>query len=482
MTTDQNKLKRKLLIIEAEELMRKYISSCIIPTGMFDLLESPGLNDARKQIILNKPQVIVYDLMISPDLTANMVRWLRTYFDDYYPYLIALSAYKDDRLTQLAYNSGADYFLEKNFSRFELAGILNNIVRQLDFRQQVREKEFHYRTIFEMAGDSLLLVSLNTKIVKNANPAASKMFGYELGEMIGLKLDFFLEVPEKAQDLMNKKLSFVSGMGLIKKDGTVFSAMAGFAYFPDQQLALISIRDLTEQLRQQKEKNALLLIQQSDDEEVSYKETLAFLTGEENERRRISQEIHDHIGQLMVSVKLQIENVLDTFTGEEDRNKVVPIRNQVVEAIASLRKISTEMAVDFLPGNNLSDAIQTLVDNIRHKSKIQITDSIGAVPEHFSTFFQSNIYRIVEESFTNALKHGGKSNVHFELFCDADFLFMKLENQGRSKKPILGHGGMGLRIMQQRAVLIGGTLQFEALVNGSFTVMLKVPLEKEKKY
>jgi PAS domain S-box-containing protein len=472
-------MKNKLLIIETEEMVRKYISSCIIPMGMFDLLESPGLNDARKQIIQNKPLIIIYDLMISPELTADMVRWIRVFFDDYYPYLIALSAYKNDRLTQLAYNSGADYFLEKSFSRFELAGILNNIVRQLDFRQQLREKDFQYRTIFELAGDALLLVSMTSNLIKNANSPAAKMLGYERGEMIGLKLNHFLEMPEKLKEIIDKELSFVSGLQLVRKDSSVFSVMASFAFFHDQQVMLVSMRDLTEQLRQQKEKNALLLIQQSDDEEVSYKETLAFLTGEENERRRISQEIHDHIGQLMVSVKLQLENVLDSFAKNEDRLKVIPIRDQMVEAIASLRKISTEMAVDFLPGNNLYDAIISLVKNISHKQNIRISDKIDTFPGHLSTFFQSNVYRIVEESFTNALKHGGKGIIHFEINCTAGFLSMKLENLSKSNKSFLSKGGMGMRIMQQRAFLIGGNLQFEAAANGNFTVKMKVPLENE---
>jgi len=472
--------KKRLLIIEPEDMMRKYISSCIIPMGLFDILESPGLDLARKQILLTKPLVIIYDLMISPDLTADMVRWIRTYFKDYYPYVIALSAYKDNRLIQLAYNSGADYFLDKNFYRFELAGILNNIVLQLDFRQQLREKDYHYKTIFEMAGDPLFLVSLSTIRIKNANTAAIKMFGYEPGEMAGLDFKSLLEIPEKIHDILDKELSFVSGLRLVRKGNSVFSVMASFAYFKEQHLVLISMRDLTEQLRQQKEKNALLLMQQSEDDEVSYKETLAFLTGEENERRRISQEIHDHIGQLMVSVKLQIENVLDTFSADKDRQKVIPIRDQVVDAIASLRKISTEMAVDFLPGNSLSDAIISLVESIRHKQNIQISDTIEPIPVHFSTFVQSNIYRIVEESFTNALKHGEKGLVRFELICSNDYLLMKLENitKNNRKQTSFRTGGMGLRIMQQRALLIGGTLQFEAAANGSFTVELKVPFEK----
>lgn len=464
----------KILITESEPLIRKYIFSCIQPLDWFDIYEAENPVEALNLVEDHRPLVIIFDLKHWPDKALNLINQARQLSSNYLPYFVALSAVKDDRSILEAYKGGADYFLPKNFSRHELTGILHNILRLSDFMEKLEIKEQHYRTIFQTARDPLFLIRADDFSVIDFNESAASVFKqFDINRDSVRFTDFFID-PENVSRMIKTRITYASLLRTQAKNGSSIPLAASFNYFEAQDLVLISLKDLTLEMRLHEEKSALSAIRNFTEDESSYKETIAFLTGEENERRRISQEIHDHIGQLMVAVKLRIESIILNFD-QVKKEDVVDVRDQLINAVSALRMLSAEVASDTLPGSNLLKSIQMLLNNFISKHSLKISSELPRRLPELSSFVQTNFYRIIEESLMNIVKHASSPDVVFRITTDNTHVYLFVQNQGdfRTNRP-----GMGLRIMQQRALLIGGELYFESDVNAQFMLNFRIAYQK----
>lgn len=473
-----HKEKIPLLIVHAEPLLRKYIGSCIVPMEKFTILESSDIEDARKKIIRFQPLVIIMDQAFLPANSWGIITWAKNYNPDYHPFALVYTIAKDDLLTQEAFKNGADYLLQRNFSRFELIGILTNLLQLDNYRNEILRKEQQYRTVFEIADDPMFLIQLSNMKILDLNTAAVKLFNYEREDFYNTPFIAFARDPERLSDFLQKGHTLISGLTFIKQEGKTFPATVTSAYFVDRSVAIISITDKTESNRSYDTQKAFSILHDNIGGELDYRETVAFLSGEENERRRISREIHDHVGQFMVSIKLQLENIMASNFESTIYPSIQTVRDQVVETIATLRKLSSEIMIDSLPGNNLTESIKKLVDKITKHQTTRIETYLETIPEEALTdFTQSNVFRIAEESLTNALKHTENDGIIIKIENLESKMLLTIQNSGQKIKAPGSKSGLGMNIMQHRAAMIGGILTFEVLPKYIFRVKLEVPYQ-----
>jgi signal transduction histidine kinase len=135
--------------------------------------------------------------------------------------------------------------------------------------------------------------------------------------------------------------------------------------------------------------------------------------------------------------------------------------------------------IDTLPGNNLTESIKKLVDKISKHQSTNIFTVFESLPDDaLSGFSQANIFRIAEESLTNALKHADNAEIIIKVENLQNRLLLTIQNSGPKINAPGKKAGMGLNIMQHRAAMIGGILTFEALPKNIFKVKLEVPFQK----
>ncbi len=467
-----------LIVVEKEPFMRKYIVSCINQMQLFRLIEASSMADALKIIEEKKPDVILYDLMLQDKSTGSLIIQARKLDTDYYPYAVALSATHEDKQIQGAYDGGANYFLEKGFSRFALMGVLNNILTQIEYRKSIKEQERFFRSLFELASSPMLLVRLKDMTIVRANNAANNLYMGPDENISGKKLETLSSNPAEIRNILREKITHVSNILQKKSDGKLFHAMIACAYFEDAEdsMALITVNDISELLRQQEEKIALLQLQRMSNTETTYNEVMAFLTGEENERRRISAELHDHIGQLMVALKLQMENCIDKINDNALQKSLYNIRNNLIVVADAIHSVSEEVADNFIPENDLTKALKKLINKISKSQKLTIHSNWWENPPALSVFVQTNLYRIAEEALNNILKHTPTSTVSLKLEFTNQHVHLNINNFYELSQNEFNQKGMGLRLMQQRAALIGGKLHFKK-TDKSFHVSLSLPLD-----
>lgn len=472
----------KILVIDREPIMRKYIMSCVLQCGNYEFVEIKDFSQILRSIHENKPLVIIFDLIqaFGNDM-ARIIESARNISLDYFPYFIAFSSVDDSEKIAFAFDSGLDFYLPKKFSNYHVRGILKVIMGLDNSRSRIRENECYYATMFKKAGDAVLIVGLPEMDIYDANPQTTRIYGYCKHELLSMKFGQLTENFTVVKEKLLKKATFLMNVNQKRKQGEIFPASLALAYFERNRkpLVIITVKDIGEAKRQQEEKDALLAFKRIESEK-SGSEIFAVLRGEQNERRRISRDIHDHIGQQLVSIKLELENQAVHAEHQTYRSNILSLRDQMVSAISSLRKLSSNIAGDYLPQSDWVESVRVLIENLTRKNKIKIALNAHQITPNLSVFVHGHIYRIIEESLTNALKHSEKKKAFINIKPEGKksllVQIISLGIAGKSESKLTP--GIGMRIIYQRARLIKANLLFEVNGREEFIVHLRVPLSE----
>lgn len=214
----------------------------------------------------------------------------------------------------------------------------------------------------------------------------------------------------------------------------------------------------------------------------------AIISGQELERKRMSQEVHDGIGQMLTGLKFGIESI--SLKDEAQQERVENIKNQLQNVIKEIRRISSDLRPAVLSDFGVVPAIKDLVKTINTTSSIPVFyNDETTIDLRFHKAIEVGIYRVLQESLNNALKHSKAENIKVKLSNNNDYFSIKVKDDGigfnlkeKLKDKLYKIGGNGLASMGQRAELMQGEFNIKSNPNEGTTVILKVPLETVSEY
>ena len=216
------------------------------------------------------------------------------------------------------------------------------------------------------------------------------------------------------------------------------------------------------------------------------------IVAQESERRRIAQEIHDDFGQLLIALKIfLVNNTMDLVGGYPALKQLNDdLKVKINEIIEKARNLSHELAPPDLKYIGLIGAVKGLVDSFQVEKKFSIK------------FFHRNldgidfetkdiiVYRIIQESLANIIKHAGAKNIEISLQCKRGKVHLKIVDDGKgfdTREQERTNKGLGLSVMRERAQLAGGTLQIISAPGQGTQIRLSIPVKplergKEKRH
>lgn len=319
--------------------------------------------------------------------------------------------------------------------------------------RELEESEARKQAILESSVDGIITID-ESGLIQSFNRAAQKIFGYREEEVLDKNIKMLMPLPysEKHDTYMHSYLvtgeKNIIGKGRevqgLKKDGTVFpmELSVGEAQWNGNRMFTGIVKDIAE--RKELEKKIL---------EIS-----------NEERKRIGQDLHDGLGQMLTGIRMISGNLARKLkaNGVPGADEVEEITNMLSETDQFVRSITHDMVEVNLEKKGLDVALKKLCERneklfgirciYKNEGEISIEENSVAV----------NLYRIAQEAIHNAVKHGKPNTINVRLSKSGRHISLVIIDNGKgfnSDEKIEEADGMGIKIMKYRASLMGGILE-----------------------
>ena len=362
-------------------------------------------------------------------------------------------------------NIGACYAKLKTYPKAE--EYLNksiSIFKQLDAKDYLREAYQILGTVFEEKQDYIS----SLKFFKESASIKDSIYSKQASDKIN-ELQVAYQTEKKIQQitLLNKE-NKIQKLILLKRNivlGIVIALL--LTTFLVGWLLYKSIR-LKQETRLQNE-----VIAQQD------LATKAVLNAEENERQRISGELHDGLGQLFSAVKMNLSALTSDldFKNEQGRETFHKTLDLVDESCREVRSISHQMAPNVLLKAGLTSAVRDFIDKIDSR-KLKINLETFGLQHRLDQNVETVLYRVIQESVNNVIKHAGANELDIQLTKDEEGINAMIEDNGKGfdTAQLEQFEGIGLKNIRSRVAYLKGTVDFSSTVGSGTLVAIYIPL------
>lgn len=354
---------------------------------------------------------------------------------------------------------------------YQVYTIFEDITERREYEIKLRFSEEKFQKSFNNSPDAILISDFETGKIWDVNKGTSDMFGLRKEQLLNksfinagiLKspsvVKYIHDRLAQNQKVINyevllESLSGESIYGLISAD---------LLYLSERKFVLNIIRDITD-LKKTEERLIGSVVE-----------------GADQERRRISEELHDSLGQTLTAAILSFEKfkakpdvenikVLDTGLGFLHR------------AIQDSRDIINDLMPRSIEDFGLIAAIQSLLKHLQNSAGINFQFYHTLNDVKLTSPIEHNIYRITQEISHNIIRHSGAKAATLQIIFDDDKLIYTFEDDGNGmKKPdfIDEHEGMGFKNMRNRIRSLGGSFEVESEEGKGTLIYLEIPYKDE---
>ncbi len=395
-----------------------------------------------------------------------------------------------------------------------MAGILvfflyQQAAKEISQRKTAEEKlrisEQRYRHIYHKTPIMLHSIDTNGKIIRVSDHWVDVM-GYDRDEVIGRHLtDFF--TPESKKYALSKVFPQFFNTGFFKdipytyvkrnKDKMdILLSSYGVRDVTGRVVRSLAVSvDVTEKNRTQKdlehakeklaryshdlEKQVRLRTAQLEKAQSSLKNlSKNIIASQEREKEQVARELHDHLGQVLTALRIDVMWVKNHFTSSPDQavDRAEKMSLLIDKTIQDVRDMAYRLRPRVLDDLGLSDALESLVSDFEKRSNVSCVFRRDVIPQIDKTLATA-LYRIGQEAVTNAIRHAEASTIIVELRIDTKGLVLTVEDNGIGFIPNENRTGFGLEGMMERANLAGGWLDISSNKGSGTRITCKVNVE-----
>ena len=198
---------------------------------------------------------------------------------------------------------------------------------------------------------------------------------------------------------------------------------------------------------------------------------------QETERRAISRELHDEVGQSLGALLVDIGRLSTTLSGDhpEAKEQLDNLKSVAERTFQSVRNIALLLRPSMLDDLGLAAALEWQGREVSRRSEMEVSVESESVPEDLPDEYKIYIYRLVQEALTNAVRHSGARNAKVVVERLANSIVVRVTDDGRGFDPVRSRG-MGILGMEERVKHLGGTLRVESQPGRGATVAAELAL------
>ncbi len=367
-----------------------------------------------------------------------------------------------------------------------LEGSIQDITERKRAEEALRVSEEHFSKLFQSSPDSILLTELKSGNVMQVNKSFEKYSGYSRDEVLGRSV---LELNMYGPTDRQRFLSMLQGQGRVRdiefhlrnKEGQelLMSASAELIDIAREPCAITILHDITERKR-------------AEERLLASQEQLHLLARHlqsvrEEERKHLSQEFHDQLGQLLTALKMDLSMLHRSIAdpGKELSRTVIAIGIETMQAmidraIGIIREIMSELRPEMLDQLGIIPTLEWEAERFRRHSGLSCTFN-SEVQEMVLDPKQSiALYRIFQEALTNVARHAKATSVDVALRKESNGCALEIKDNGigmaaDAEEKAYSFGVIGMR---ERALMFGGSLEIRGIEGKGTTVLVRIPDEQ----
>jgi signal transduction histidine kinase len=197
---------------------------------------------------------------------------------------------------------------------------------------------------------------------------------------------------------------------------------------------------------------------------------------QEAERSRLARELHDETGQALTSILLGLKPLEEALADHPARAALAELREHVVGALQDVRRLAVELRPAVLDDFGLVPALERLTDAFAEQSDVRV-DFHSALGElRLSSEVETTLYRVVQESLTNIVKHASAHSVSVSIARRGPTVAAVIEDDGAGfDQRAVREEGVGLLGMRERLSFVDGRLEIESRPGAGTTIVAEVP-------
>lgn len=214
---------------------------------------------------------------------------------------------------------------------------------------------------------------------------------------------------------------------------------------------------------------------------------IASLLAEENERSRLSKNVHDEVGTYASLLNMNLSRIENRISDHPDTTELISEQKQLIKSVSALiRNVSRELASPIVNDFGLVAGIEEFIKTVEQISDIKFSLQSNIDHQRFDKNIEVQLYRTIKEIINNLIKHAAPSSVNFDFKMSENIINLRIRhngngmNQTQFKEYSETGGGNGLRSMEARIHSINGTLNFEQTADGLYLIAMKIPLDYER--
>lgn len=378
--------------------------------------------------------------------------------------------------------------------------------------QRLARSEAEYRLLMEHASDGIHTYDPQGRIL-DANPKFCEMLGYTREELLWRNVRDLIPAEDLAAapvrfDELQSGRTLLTERLLLRKDGTLLPVEISGRMIREGVLQSI-VRDISERKRADEElRSAYDDLEHRVEERTAQlehaNETLKaevaerlrvegarrdllgrLVTAQEEERRSISRELHDRMGQQLTALMMGLKTLgVESYGRRSALDTLRKLEKMSDELLREVQTLAWGLRPPALDDLGLETALYNYVEEWAERSRVHVDfHSAGFGGGRLPLTHETALYRIAQEALTNVAKHSEASRVSFILERRGDHVLAVIEDNGRgfdveaATQPSCRNRRLGLLGMRERAALLGGTINVESETGAGATLFVRIPLD-----
>lgn len=201
---------------------------------------------------------------------------------------------------------------------------------------------------------------------------------------------------------------------------------------------------------------------------------------EDKERKRLAREIHDTLGHALTGIAVGVDACIAMIdiNPEATKKQLMVISKVVRQGIVDVRNSLNKLRPGALEQHGFKGAIENMIEEFTSVSDLTITLDYRLDKVDFENTKEDILFRVIQESVTNAVRHGDATHIDISLYIEDNSLYLKIQDNGQGCEEI--HYGFGLKQMTERLAMINGKVAYDG--HHGFLTIVTIPMQEGELY